>query len=313
MRICVFPGQGSQYINMGEDLYNKFALVKKLFKEAEEISSLPITNTIFNGNSVDLQSTDISQVAIMVTSIATLGVMEEMLETQVSSFANYVAGHSLGEYTALVASGILTFAEAVKLLTIRGKAMKNSDPQQLGGMLAVIGITDINTIKEIASKSSNSNSFCEIANDNSVGQIILSGHKSALELAAKVAKEEYKAKLVKFLDVSGPFHSSLMQPAVDIMKEFLPKLEFKKGNIPLISNVTADVVTDNNQFKDLLLQQIVSPVRWRESILQAVKLGVTSAVEIGPNKVLTGLNKRIDSNLMCCSISTLNDIENFKL
>jgi len=312
MNIIVFPGQGSQKVGMSKDLFDNFSLVKNLFQEAEDISKLPLTKIIFNGPDSNLQATNVSQVAIMLSSISTLRVLEETFGKKISEFSSLVAGHSLGEYTALVASGALSFADAVSLLKTRGEAMASACPSG-GAMLAIIGIEDINTINEIANKASSNGLVCEIANDNAKGQVILSGNKESLEVAAKLAKEEYKAKLVKFLDVSGPFHSSLMITAVEALKDALNKVNFNSLNIPLITNVTANKLEDVSAIKDLLLKQITSRVRWRESMMQAVNLGITNLIEVGPNKVLTGLMKRIDNNIKCVNIENITDIKSFAL
>lgn len=309
MKIVVFPGQGSQKINMARDMYDRYSLVKSLFKEAEEISDIPLSNIIFNGSEEDLRRTSVSQVAIMLACISTLRVLEELLEAKINSFASLIAGHSLGEYTALVAADALSFQEAVALLTIRGKAMEEAFPSK-GGMLAVIGINNIEIVNEIAKKASVNNFVCEVANDNANGQVILSGNIEALALAAKIAKDEYKAKMVKFLEVSGPFHSSLMQKATIELKKGLNKTTINKPNISVISNVTAKKIENVKDTKDLLLKQIVSPVRWRESILYASSLGVNTLIEVGPNRVLTGLTKRIDNNIKCVNIESLEDITN---
>lgn len=309
MKIVVFPGQGSQKINMSKDIYDRYSFVKSLFQEAEEISAIPLSKIIFNGSEEDLKRTTVSQVAIMLACIATLRVLEETLETKISNFSSIISGHSLGEYTALVAAGALSFKDAVYLLTVRGKAMETAFPTK-GGMLAVIGINDIETIKEIANKASINNLTCEVANDNANGQVILSGNIEALELAAKIAKDEYKAKIVKFLEVSGPFHSSLMKKAAAELEKGLNKIAINKLNIPVISNVTAKKIENEKEIKKLLLKQIVSPVRWRESIQFAANLGVETLIEIGPNKVLTGLTKRIDNNIKCVNIETIEDINN---
>lgn len=311
MKIVVFPGQGSQKINMSRDIYDRYSFVKSLFQEAEEISSIPLSKIIFNGSEEDLKRTTVSQVAIMLVCIATLRVLEETLETKISNFSSIISGHSLGEYTALVAAGALSFKDAVYLLTVRGKAMEKAFPTK-GGMLAVIGINDIETIKEIANKASINNLTCEVANDNANGQVILSGNIEALELAAKIAKDEYKAKIVKFLEVSGPFHSSLMKKAVTELEKGLNKIAINNLNIPVISNVTAKKIENEKEIKKLLLKQIVSPVRWRESIQFAANLGVETLIEVGPNNVLTGLTKRIDNSIKCVNIETIEDINNVK-
>mgnify|MGYP005799720145 CR=1 FL=1 len=312
MKIVVFPGQGSQKVGMCKDLYDNFSLVKELFTEAEDISKLPLSEIIFNGPSYKLQETNISQIAIMLSSVAALRVLEESIDQKIYSFANLVAGHSLGEYTALVASESLKFSDAVVLLKARGEAMAAACSSG-GAMLAIIGIEDINIINEIAQKASTNNLICEVANDNAKGQVILSGNREALELAAKLAKDDYKAKLVKFLDVSGPFHSSLMSKAVPILQEALDKITLNPLKVPFISNVTSNKVDSASEVKELLLKQIINPVNWRESMINAVKLGATTLIEVGPNKVLTGLMKRIDNNIKCVNIETVVDIKDFTL
>ncbi|MGV3278467.1 ACP S-malonyltransferase [Rickettsiales bacterium LUAb2] len=309
MKIAVFPGQGSQFIGMGKDLFDKYEVVKKLFKEAEEISNIKLQKIIFDGDIEVLKLTSNAQVAIMLTSIAALKVLEESKQKHLYEFINMVAGHSLGEYSALVASGALSFTDAVKLLTIRGKAMENAVPDGRGGMLAVIGVNDLQIINDIATKASEqSNEICVVANNNSPGQVILSGSKNALNLAESIAKEEFKVKIIKHLEVSGPFHSPYMEPAkLELAKE-LNSITFSDFKIPVVSNVTGTTFNDKNDINNLLLEQVVSPVKWAESMQYAVKSGADCLFEVGPSKVLTGLMKRIDQSVTCVNIEKEEDI-----
>lgn len=310
-KIAVFPGQGSQFIGMGKDLYNSFDSVKSLFKLAEETSGMPFKKIIFEGTEEELKSTKNAQISIMLTSVAVLKVLEEKYQKSIVDMVDFVAGHSLGEYSALVANGAISFEDVVKLLKARGEAMEEAVPSGKGAMLAVIGVNDINIINEIAQKATEGDNLCVVANNNSKGQVILSGHKEAIDRAAKIAKDEYGVRIVKHLDVSGPFHSPLMQPARGKLELILNKVDIKSFNIPLISNVTANVVEDESDMKELLLEQLVKPVNWYDSMLKAVNLGVGELIEVGPSKVLSSLTKRIDPNIKALSIECEEDINNF--
>lgn len=312
MNLFVFPGQGSQKIGMAADLYNDFKIVQDLFEEAQDLSSLPLKNIIFNGQPEDLKPTRVSQIALLLASISVLRTLEEVHGTQIKDMASYVAGHSLGEYSALVAAGSLKFGEAVKLLTVRSQAMEEAYPSG-GAMLAVIGIAEPATLLQIAKEASEATAaVCEVANDNAPGQVILSGESKAIEVAAKIAKETYKAKMVKILEVSGPFHSSLMKPAQMPLEEALSNLITEDAQVPVITNVEAMPTTEAESIKKLLVAQLVKPVRWRESMLKAAELGVDNLIEVGPNTVLCGLMKRINSRVVPQSIQNLEDIKNFK-
>lgn len=313
MKIMVFPGQGSQKIGMVKDLYDRFDLVKNLFKTAEEVSSLPLSNLIFAGSEQDLTDTKVSQVAIMLASVSVLRVLQELTQKEISELTDYVAGHSLGEYSALVASDALSFADAVELLKVRGAAMAQAYPQG-GGMLAVIGLKESAVVAELAQKAEQlTGKVCEVANDNAIGQVILSGNLEALEQAARLAKEEYKAKMVKMLEVSGPFHSSLMVPAQAALSSALNEVTVKTPAVKFIANVSAGEVQDAIEIKNLLLQQLIKPVRWVESMHLAVAQGVNQLIEVGPKNVLAGLMKRIDPAVKITNLESLEQLEGWAL
>ena len=303
----MFPGQGSQSVGMGADLYKNFELVKKIFKEADEKLNYSISKIILDGPEDKLKLTKNTQPAIMIISYSIYKLITEEFGIQIKDI-KYFCGHSLGEYSALVSIGSLNFQDALYLLHERGKSMQEAVPEGKGAMLAVLGlkmeeVTEY--IKQVKDKG-----ICEIANDNSDSQIILSGEKNPIEEINKILKLKKKKSI--FLPVSAPFHSSLMKSAAQKMRDKILKTSFKKPSKELISNVTAEPVTDIDKIKDLLIQQIYSKVRWRESLLFMVKSGINEFIEIGPGKVLSSLAKRISGNINVKSINTVEDIKNLK-
>ncbi len=307
MKTLMFPGQGSQSVGMGSELFKNFELVKKIFKEADEKLNYPISKIILDGPEDKLKLTKNTQPAIMMISYSIYKLITEEFGIQIKDI-KYFCGHSLGEYSALVSIGSLNFQDALYLLHERGKSMQESVPEGKGAMLAVLGlkmeeVTEY--IKQVKDKG-----ICEIANDNSDSQIILSGEKNPIEEINKILKLKKKKSI--FLPVSAPFHSSLMKSAAQKMRDKILKTSFKKPSKELISNVTAEPVTDIDKIKDLLIQQIYSKVRWRESLLFMVKSGVNEFIEIGPGKVLSSLAKRISGNINVKSINTVEDIKNLK-
>ena len=304
----IFPGQGSQIVGMGKEFFDKYEIVKKLFQEADDILNLNISKIILDGPKENLNLTANTQPAIFLVSYSIFKVVKEEFNIDLNE-AEYFAGHSLGEYSALSCAGYLDFDKTIKILRARGEAMQNSVPKGEGGMLAVLG-TKIDNIEKIL-KDNEKNFKAQIANDNSDGQIVLSGRNNDLELISVFLKN-IKIKNIK-LPVSAPFHCDMMAKATEVMKEELNKIDFKESRNKLISNVTADEIQDVGDLKNLLISQIEKRVRWRESIINMINYGVKHFIEIGPGKVLTGLVKRIDQNVKISSINNQSDIESLKI
>jgi [acyl-carrier-protein] S-malonyltransferase len=299
----IFPGQGSQLVGMGKELYEKYTLVQSLFKEADQALGFPISKLILNGPKEELDLTENTQPAIFLLSYSIFKLVTKEFNIGLDK-ANYFAGHSLGEYSALASAETLSFSETLKILQIRGKAMQDSVPKGIGGMVAVLG-SKIEIIENIIAENKDKYE-CFIANDNSEGQIVLSGNNNDLEKMMKDLKAN-NIKNIK-LPVSAPFHCKLMNKATLIMKEEITKLNFKESKNKLISNVTGKEITNLKELKDLLVKQIESRVRWRESVLLMINKGVSQFIEIGPGKVLSGLIKRIDKNVKVNAINTEEDI-----
>ncbi len=304
----IFPGQGSQIVGMGKDFYAKYDLVKNLFKEADDALEISLSKIILEGPKDQLDLTTNTQPAIFLISYSIFQVIKNEFNIDLHK-AKYFAGHSLGEYSAIACANYLDFKETIQILKKRGDAMQNAVPKGQGGMLAVLGST-VEDIEKILFENK-SNFIVEIANDNSEGQIVLSGKVIDLEKLSSFLKEN-KIKNIK-LPVSAPFHCSLMKNAAEIMSEELKKLNFKKGSNVLISNITADEIFNSDELKDLLKKQIENRVRWRESVINMINKGVNQFIEIGPGKVLTGLIKRINKEVIVNSINSEEDIKNIKL
>jgi len=304
----IFPGQGSQIVGMGKEFYDKHDLVKKLFNEADEALNIPLSKIILEGPKEELDLTVNTQPAIFLISYSIFQVIKKKFNMDLNK-ANFFAGHSLGEYSAIACAGYLDFRDTIKILKIRGNAMQNSMPKGEGGMVAVLGTT-VENIENIL-KDNQDNFKAEIANDNSEGQIVVSGRIQDLEKLSLFLKKN-KIKNIK-LPVSAPFHCSLMSKATDIMKEELAKLSFKKGENSLISNITANEIFNANELKDLLVKQIENRVRWRESVINMIEKGVDQFIEIGPGKVLSGLVKRINKDVEVISINNEDDIKSIKI
>jgi len=301
----IFPGQGSQIVGMGRDLHSKFDTVKKYFDEADKILDFSISSLILEGPKDELDLTENTQPAIFLVGYSIFQLLKKELKIDLSK-ANFFAGHSLGEYTALASADVLSFSETLKILKTRGSAMQSAVPKGEGGMVAVLG-SDIKHIENILEENKNKYE-CFIANDNSNGQLVVSGNidnvdKFILDLKSNSIKN------IK-LPVSAPFHCKLMEKATNIMAKEIAKLEFKDPKNILISNVTGKEVTSSSLLKDLLIQQIESRVRWRESVMFMINKGVNKFIEIGPGKVLSGLIKRIDKNV---KVSAINNEEDIKL
>ena len=304
----IFPGQGSQVVGMSSDLYTKFELIKKLYKEADEVLNYPISKLILNGPKEKLDLTENTQPAIFLVGYSIFQILKEEFNIDLNK-AKFFAGHSLGEYTALACAGALDFPSTLKILKLRGRAMQTAVPKGEGGMLAILG-SDIDTIEK--NFEENKSQFkCFIANDNSNGQIVASG---TMENINKLSKDltSKNIKNIK-LSVSAPFHCNLMNKATEIMKKEIERLDFKIFETPLISNVTAVEMKDNSSLKNLLIQQIESRVRWRESVLYMIDNGVKQFIEIGPGKVLSGLIKRIDRSVKISAINNEEDINIIKI
>ena len=304
----LFPGQGSQIVGMGKEFYDKFELVKKLFKEADETLNFPISKVILEGPKEELDLTVNTQPAIFLISYSIFNVVKNEFNIDLNK-AKYFAGHSLGEYSALSCAGYLSFSNTLKILRIRGDAMQNSVPKGQGGMVAVLGST-VEMIEKIL-KNNDHKFTAQIANDNSDGQIVLSGKMQDLDNLILILKEN-SIKNMK-LPVSAPFHCSLMSNATKIMMEELNKLDFIKSENMLISNVTANQISSIGELKDLLIKQIENRVRWRESVINMINDDVKHFIEIGPGKVLSGLVKRINREVKIDTINNQGDIENLKI
>jgi [acyl-carrier-protein] S-malonyltransferase len=304
----IFPGQGSQMVGMGKEFYDNFDLVKNLFKEADDTLSFSISKLILEGPKEELDHTVNTQPSIFLISYAIYSVVKKEFNIDLSK-AKYFAGHSLGEYSALSCAGYLNFSDTLKILRIRGDAMQNSVPKGEGGMVAVLGST-VETIEKIL-KDNEQNLNVQIANDNSEGQIVLSGKTNDLDKLILILKEN-TIKNIK-LPVSAPFHCSLMNKATNIMSDELTKLKFIDGENKLISNVTANEISNTTELKDLLIKQIENRVRWRESVINMINSNVNHFIEIGPGKVLSGLVKRISKEVKIDTINNLGDIEGLKI
>jgi [acyl-carrier-protein] S-malonyltransferase len=304
----IFPGQGSQMVGMGKEFYDKFDLVKNLFKEADDTLNFSMSKLILEGPKEELDLTANTQPAIFLISYSIYSVIRKEFNIDLSK-AKYFAGHSLGEYSALSCAGYLNFSETIKILRIRGDAMQNSVPKGQGGMVAVLG-SKVEIIEKIL-KDNEQNLTAQIANDNSEGQIVLSGKTDDLDKLILILKEN-SIKNIK-LPVSAPFHCNLMNKATNIMNDELNKLNFNEGENKLISNVTAKEISNSTELKELLVKQIENRVRWRESVINMINNGVNHFIEIGPGKVLSGLVKRINKEVKIDTINNQGEIESLKI
>ena len=307
-RAIVFPGQGSQAVGMGRELAEAFPVARQVFQEVDEALKQNLSQIMWDGPLEDLTLTENAQPALMAVSLAVIRVLEAQGNWTIAEQAAYVAGHSLGEYSALAAAGTFTLADTARLLKTRGQAMQKAVPVGQVAMAALLG-AEFEQAKEIAAEAAQGD-VCEAANDNASGQVVISGSKAAIDRAIAIAATK-GLKRAMLLPVSAPFHCSLMQPAADVMAEALAAVAMKAPVVPVIANVIAAPVQDPDEIRKLLVAQVTGTVRWRESVLAMKGLGVDTLVEAGAGKVLAGLVKRIDKEISAVSLNTPADIEAF--
>jgi [acyl-carrier-protein] S-malonyltransferase len=307
-RAFVFPGQGSQAVGMGSDLAKAFATARDVFQEVDEALKQNLSKLMREGPEADLVLTENAQPALMAVSVAVARILEKDGGRALSAMASHVAGHSLGEYSALAATGALKLADAARLLKLRGQSMQKAVPVGVGAMAALLGI-ELEPAQE-ACKEAAQGEIVAVANDNGGGQVVVSGHKAAVERTIETAKPR-GAKRGMLLPVSAPFHCALMQPAADAMREALGKVTLETPRVPLVANVLASEVTNPEAIKQRLVEQVTAMVRWRESVQYMKAQGVDTLVECGTGKVLSGLVKRIDREMTGLALNTPADIEAF--
>lgn len=305
-RALIFPGQGSQQVGMGKELLESFAEAREVFERVDDALSQSLSKIILEGPEYDLNLTANTQPALMAVSMAVVEILKKQGGLKIEDICSYVAGHSLGEYSALTAAGALEIEETARLLRIRGDAMQKAVPFGVGSMAAILGL-DFEDVKAIAQEAANGE-VCEAANDNSTGQVVVSGHAGAVAAAISLAQEKGAKKAVE-LPVSAPFHCALMQPAADAMRDALADANMQKPVVPVVANVTANATQDPEEIRDLLVRQVTGTVRWRESVLWMKDQGVEQMVELGAGKVLSGLVRRIDREIACESVGTPDQVE----
>jgi len=305
MRAFVFPGQGSQALGMGKDLADASPIAKAVFDEVDEALGESLSSVIWGEDQDALTLTQNAQPALMAVSVATARVLEAEGGFTLTDKGAYVAGHSLGEYSALTAAGALSLSDSAQLLRLRGASMQEAVPVGVGAMAAVLGL-DLDDARAVAEAAAEGD-VCEAANDNAPGQVVISGDKAAVERACVLAKDK-GAKRAMLLPVSAPFHCALMAPAAEKMAEALAMTEIAVPSLPVVANVKAEAVTDPTAIRDLLVAQVTGSVRWRESVLWMAGQGVTQLVELGAGKVLSGLTKRIDRNVTATNAGTHAEI-----
>lgn len=309
MKAFVFPGQGSQFVGMGKDLAESFAAARAVFEEVDDALSQKLSKLMFEGPDTDLNMTENTQPALMAVSVAVARILNDGKPGILTpAHCKFVAGHSLGEYSALTAAGAFKLSDTAKLLKLRGQAMQKAVPVGVGAMAAILGL-EMPDVAAIAKEASNGD-IVVAANDNSFGQVVVSGHKAAVEKAIALATAR-GAKRALLLPVSAPFHCPLMQPAADAMQAALAAINVISPSVPLVANVTASTVTDPAEIKKLLVEQVTGTVRWRESVMFMKTQGVIETIELGAGKVLSGLTKRIDAEMTGKSVGTPKDIEEF--
>lgn len=305
-RAFVFPGQGSQAVGMGKALAEAFAEARYVFEEVDDALGQKLSHLMFEGPEDELTLTENAQPALMAVSMAALRVLEKQANIDVASSARFVAGHSLGEYSALAAAGTFSIANAACLLKTRGRAMQEAVPVGEGAMAALLGL-ELDDVRSVAEEAA-ANGVCMVANDNAPGQVVISGATAAVERAIDLAKER-GAKRAIALPVSAPFHCSMMSPAAEVMERALNAVDMENPSVPLIANVSAAMVDDADDIRELLVAQVTGMVRWRECVSVMREQGVDTLVEIGAGKVLSGLTRRIDRDMTSLNVGTPDDIE----
>jgi len=301
----VFPGQGSQIVGMGKSLADTYAVARAVFDEVDDALGEKLSAVMWDGPIETLTLTANTQPALMAVSLAALRVLEAEAGLDLKRDAAYVAGHSLGEYSALAAAGSMSIADTARLLRLRGTAMQAATPVGTGAMAAILGL-DPEKVAAVAAEAAQGE-VCDIANDNATGQVVVSGNVTAVERAVEIAKREGASRAI-LLSVSAPFHCSLISSAADAMREALASVDIKSPIVPLVANVTAAPVNSPDEIRDLLVRQVTGTVRWRESVMFMAEAGVTRLVEVGTGKVLSGLTKRIDRRVASINVGTPEDV-----
>ncbi len=309
-RAFVFPGQGSQAVGMGRELAEAFAPARHVFEEVDEALKQRLSRLMFEGPEDDLTLTENAQPALMAVSLAIMRTLEQEGGVNLADTAEFVAGHSLGEYSALASAGTFEVAEAARLLRQRGAAMQKAVPVGEGAMAAVLGLDpeDAQAVADAAAKAEGEGEICTIANDNAPGQVVVSGHTAAVERAIALAAERGARRSI-MLPVSAPFHCSLMAPAADVMAEALAKVTLQPPQVPVVPNVSAEPTSEPETLRRLLVEQVTAVVRWRESVLAMKERGVDTLIEVGAGKVLCGLARRIDRELSAVPVGTPAEVE----
>ena len=302
----VFPGQGSQTVGMGQELYQQFSIAKQVFEEVDDALDLKLSDLMFSGDIAELTQTENAQPAIMAVSMAVVRVLEQETGRKINELATCVAGHSLGEYSALCASGALSVADTAQLLRTRGLAMKEASVDAPGAMAAILGL-DMKQVSKIVNEASQNREICVIANDNCPGQVVISGYLNAIDRAIDIALQSGAKKALK-LPVSGGFHSPLMGRAADKMKSVLEELTIQKPQVPIVANITAEFEQNPQRIKELLVAQVTGSVRWTESVQYMTSQGITDFVECGNGKVLCGLIKRINGEARSIAVGNKDGI-----
>ena len=305
-RAFTFPGQGSQAVGMGQALAEASATAREVFQEVDEALGQSLSKLMFTGPEDQLILTENAQPALMAVSVAVMRILEKEAGVNLAQKARFVAGHSLGEYSALAAAGSFTLADTARLLKRRGLAMQRAVPVGVGARAALLGV-DLDTAREIAAEAAQGQ-VCTAANDNAPGQVVISGHREAIERAIEIGKEK-GARRSMLLPVSAPFHCALMAPAADEMAEALAAVTIKAPAVPLVANITASQVSDPNEIRKLLVEQVTGSVRWRECVEYMAANGVTEVIELGAGKALTGMAKRISKDLIASAAGTPDEID----